>query len=84
MEGIDAKDMNAKLVDAELKIWKKVEDIAYAIGKHPDEVYADLMIQLSEVIEKKYPSIKYPTEKSAEEKIKKKRSRPAMKTTQNK
>ncbi len=39
MEDIDTEEyMNAKLVDAELKIWKKVEEIAYAEGKHPDEV----------------------------------------------
>ena len=48
--------MNKRLVDAELKIWKKVEDIAYAVGKHPDEVYVDLMIQFSEFVEKKYPT----------------------------
>lgn len=75
MEVIDAEDMNKKLVDAELKLWKKVEDIAYAVGKHPDEVYADLMIQFSEFIEKKYPTKKYPNEKSAEEQIKKTRSK---------
>jgi hypothetical protein len=42
METIDTENMNKRLVDAELNILKKVEDIAYAIGKHPDEVYADL------------------------------------------
>ena len=68
MEGIDTEDLKKELVDAELKIWKKVEDIAYAEGKHPDEVYADLMIKFSDFIEKKYPAKKYPTEKSAEEK----------------
>ena len=40
-ESIDTEDMNKRLVDAELMIWNKVEDIAYAVGKHPDEVYAD-------------------------------------------
>jgi hypothetical protein len=82
MEIIDVKDLNTKLIEAELKIWNKVEDIAYAEGKHPDEVYADLMIQFSEFIEKKYPTKKYPTEKSAEEQIKKPRSRKMKKTTQ--
>jgi hypothetical protein len=45
MECNEIEDMNKRLVDAELKVWKKVEDIAYAVGKHPDEVYADLIIQ---------------------------------------
>ena len=58
-EGIDKEDMNKRLVDAEFKIWNKVEDIAYAVGKHPDEVYADLVTQFSEFIEKEYPT-KYP------------------------
>ena len=44
VEYIDTEDMNKRLVDAEFKIWIKVEDIAYAEGKHPDEVYVDLMI----------------------------------------
>ena len=74
MEGKDAKDMNAKLVDAELKIWKKVEDIAYAEGKHPDEVYVDLMLMFSEFVEKKYLTKKYSNGKSAKEQIKKMRN----------
>jgi len=82
-EVIDTEDMNPRLIEAELKIWRKVEDIAYAEGKHPDEVFADLMIQFSEFIEKKYPTKKYPNEKSAEEQIKKTRSRKAKKTTLN-
>jgi hypothetical protein len=69
MEGSDTEDMNKRLVDAEFKIWKKIEDIAYAVGEHPDEVYAGLMIQFSEFIEKKYPTKEYPSEKSAEEHI---------------
>lgn len=68
MEDIDTEDMNKKLVDAELKIQKKIEDIAYAEGKHPDKVYADLVIQFSEFVEKKYPTEEYPNERSAEEK----------------
>jgi len=48
MEGVDTEDINKRLVEAELKIWNNVEDIAYAVGKHPDEVYADIMIQFSE------------------------------------
>jgi hypothetical protein len=84
MEGIDTKDMNKRLVDAEFKIWKKIEDIAYVEEKHPDEVYADLLIQFSEFIEKKYPTEEYPNEKSAEEQIKKTRSRKTKKTTMNK
>jgi hypothetical protein len=83
MGDIDIEDMNKRLVEAELKIWKKVEDIAYAVGKHPDEVYADLMIKFSEFIEKKYPTEEYPNEKSAEEQIKKTRSRKTKKTTHN-
>jgi hypothetical protein len=82
MEYIDTEDMNKKLVDAELKIWKKVEDIAYAVGKHPDEVYADLMIQFCEFIEDKYPTEEYLNEKSAEEQIKKPRGGKVKKTTQ--
>lgn len=66
--------MNKRLVDAELKIWTKIEDIAYAVGKHPDEVYVDLVIHFSEFIEKKYPIEEYPDEKSAKEKIKQTRS----------
>jgi len=42
--------MNKRLVDSELKIWKKVEDIAYAEGKHPDEEYDALVIQFSEFV----------------------------------
>jgi len=72
---IDTEDLNKKIVDAEVKIWKKVEDIAYSVGKHPDEVYVDLMIQFSEFIEKKYPAKEYLNEKSAEEQRKKPRSR---------
>jgi hypothetical protein len=83
MEVIDTEDMNKRLVDAELKIWRKVEDIAYAEGKHPDEVYVDLIILFSEFIEKKYPTKKYRTEKSAEEQIKNPRSRKLKKETQN-
>jgi hypothetical protein len=82
MEDIGIDDMNKRLVDAELKIWKKIEDIAYAEGKHPDGVYADLMIQFSEFIEKKYPTMKYPNEKTAKEHIKKMRSK-VKKKTQN-
>jgi hypothetical protein len=74
MEGIDTEDMNKRLVEAELKIWNKVEDIAYAVGKHPDEVYVDLMIQFGEFIEEKYPTKEYHNEKSAKEQIKKTRS----------
>jgi hypothetical protein len=83
MEGIDTKDMSKRLVDAELKIWKKIEDIACAVGKHPDEVYADLMIQFGEFIENKYPTKEYPNEKSAKEKIKT-RNKKVKKTTQQK
>ena len=60
---IDTEDMNKRLVEAELKVWRKVEDIAYAEGKHPDEVYVDLMLQFSEFIEKKYTTKRYPNEK---------------------
>ena len=83
MEYIDIEDMNNRLIDAELKIWKKVEDIAYAEGKHPDEVYADLMIQFSEFVEKIYLTKEYPNEKSAKERIKKPRDRKVKKTAQN-
>ena len=82
MEDTDIEDMNKKLVDAELKIWKKVEDIAYAEGKHPDEVYAGLVIQFSKFIEQKYPIKKYPNEKSTEGQIKKQKDRKAKETTQ--
>jgi hypothetical protein len=52
----------------------KVEDIAYAVGKHPDEVYVDLMVMFSEFIETKYPTNEYPNEESSKEQIKKTRS----------
>ena len=81
-EVIDTENMNPKLIEAELRICKKVEDIAYEEGKHPDEVYVDLMVMFCEFIEKKYPIQKYPTEKSAEEQIKKPRGRKVEKTTQ--
>lgn len=74
MKRSGTEDINKRLVEAELKICNKVEDIAYAVGKHPDEVYADLMIQFSEFIEKQYPTQVYPNEKSAKERIKKRRS----------
>ena len=83
MEDIGIEDMNKRLADAEHKIWKKIEDIAYVEGKHPDEVYADLMIQFSEFIEKRYPTNKYPNEKTAKEHIKKSRGRNVKKTTPN-
>lgn len=70
MEGDDPEDMNMRLVDAERKIWTKIEDIAYSVGKHPDEVYTDLMIQFSEFIEKQYPIEEYPDEQTAKERIK--------------
>ena len=74
MEHIDIEDVYKKLVDAEFKLWTKIEDIAYAVGKHPDEVYVDLMIQFSEFIEQRYPTEKYPDEKSAKERIKQTKS----------
>jgi hypothetical protein len=80
MEIVDIEDMNPKLVDAELKIWRKVEDIAYAEAKHPDEVYADLMVMFGEFLEQKYPSNKYSNEKSTKAQIKKPRSRKTKKT----
>jgi hypothetical protein len=52
---IDTEDVNKRLVEAELKVWRKVEDIAYAEGKHHDEVYVDLMLQFSEFIERNTP-----------------------------
>ena len=81
IEVIDTEDMSPRLIGAGLKIWRKVEDIAYAEGKNPDEVYVDLMVQFSEFIEKKYLTQKYPTEKSAEEQIKKPRGGKVEKTT---
>jgi len=77
---VDTEDMNPKLVDAELKIWRKVEDIAYAESKHFDEVFVDLMIMFGEFLEQKYPSIKYYNEKSTKAQIKKPRSRKTKKT----
>jgi hypothetical protein len=82
-EVIDTGGMNTKLIEAELKIWRKVEDIAHTEGKHPDDVYVDLMVMFGEFIDKKYPTIKYPTDKSAAEQIKKTRGGKAKKTTQN-
>ena len=82
-EIIGTEDLNKRLIDAELKIWRKVEDIAYAEGKHPDEVYVDLMVLFSEFLEKKYPIKRYPTEKLAKEKIEEIRSRNAKKTPQD-
>ncbi len=79
-EIIDAEDLYKRLIDAELKIWRKIEGIAYAEGKHPDEVYVDLMVLFSEFIEKKYPTKKYPTEKSAKEQVKQTRSKKVKKT----
>lgn len=46
MESRDAEDVSNKLADANLKIWKKVEDIAFVKGKHPDEIYADFSDRL--------------------------------------
>ena len=71
MEGIDTENINKRLVEAELKIWNKVEDIAYAVGKHPDEVYTDLMVMFSEFIETKYPTNEYSNEESSKEQIRK-------------
>jgi hypothetical protein len=74
IEGKDSEDMSKKLVEAELKICKKIEDIAYAAGKHPDDVFVNLLIQFSEFVEKQYPIKEYSNEKSAKEQIKKIRS----------
>lgn len=82
-EIIDTECGDTRLIEAELKIWKKVADVAYAEGKHPDEVYVDFMVMFSEFLEKKYTTKKYPTEKSADEKSKKTRSRKVKKTSQN-
>ena len=82
-EVIDTEDMNPRLIEAELRIWRKVEDIAYAEGKNPDEVYVDIMVQFSEFIEKKYPTKEYRTEKLAKEQIKNPRGRKLKKATQN-
>jgi hypothetical protein len=82
MEIIDEGSTNARLIEAELKIWKKIADVAYAEGKHPDEVYADFMVMFSEFIEKKFPIKNYPTEKSARQLIKEIRSRKVKKTPQ--
>ena len=81
-ETIDEASTNARLIEAELKVWKKIADVAYAEGKHPDEVYTDFMVMFSEFIEKKFPLKKYPTEKSARELIKQIRSRKIKKTPQ--
>jgi hypothetical protein len=59
-ENNETEDLNKRLIDAELKIRRKVEDIAYVEGKHPDEVYVDLILLFSEFIEKKYPNKKIP------------------------
>lgn len=62
--------MNKRHTEAAIKLWKKVENLAYAVGKHPDELYSDLIIQFSEFVEKKYPTKKYLDEKVAKERIK--------------
>jgi hypothetical protein len=80
---IDTECGNTRLIEAELKIWKKVADVAYAEGKHPDEVYVDFTVMFSEFLEKKYPTKKYPTDKSVDEQSKKTRSRKVKKTPQN-
>jgi hypothetical protein len=81
-EIVDTECADTRLIEAELKIWKRVEDIACAEGKHPDEVYVDLMVMFGEFIDKKYPTKKYPAEKSAEEQIKKPTGEKVEKTTQ--
>jgi hypothetical protein len=81
-EIVDTDCVDMRLIEAELKIWKKVADVDYAEGKHPDEVYVDFMVMFSEFLEKKYPTKKYPTEKSADEQSKKTR-RKVKKTAQN-
>ena len=57
--------------------------IAYSEGKHPDEVFVDLMVMFGEFRDQKYPTKKYHNEKSAEEQINKPRGRKAKKATQN-
>jgi hypothetical protein len=34
VESINTEDMNKRHIEAAIKLWKKVEDIAYAVGKH--------------------------------------------------
>jgi hypothetical protein len=50
--------------------------------KHPDEVYVDLIVMFGEFIDIKYPTNKYPIEKSTEEQIKKPTGEKVKKTTQ--
>jgi len=64
-EIIDTECLDTRQLKQELDLengWR----LAYAEVKHSDEVYVDLMVIFCEFIEKKYP-----TEKSAEEQIKK-------------
>lgn len=63
MESMDTEDSNKRLIDAELKIWRKVEDIAYAEGKHPDDVYADLMIEFRNLWKRNTPLRSAPMRK---------------------
>lgn len=53
MEIVDSEDLNQRLVAAELKLWRRIEDIAYEQGKAPDEVYTELMIQFADFVEQK-------------------------------
>ena len=50
-EIIDMECVDTRPIEAEVKIWRKVEDIAHAEGKHLDEVYVDLMVMFSEFID---------------------------------
>ena len=66
MEVVDSEDMNQRLVAAELKLWRKIEEIAYEQGKHPDEVYVEMMLKFVDFIEGKGTESK-PAEKKTKE-----------------
>jgi hypothetical protein len=67
MTQTNIEDMNAKFVEAELTLFNRIDSIAYTDGKHPDEVYAELMIQFSDFVENKYAPKK--TAKKAKTKV---------------
>jgi hypothetical protein len=47
-------ELEQKLIEAESKLLKRVEDIAQEQQKHPDQVFTELMIEFCGYVEKKY------------------------------
>jgi hypothetical protein len=51
-------ELDQQLIEAESKLWKRVDDIAQEQQKHPDQVFTELTIEFCGYVEKKYTTKK--------------------------